>query len=133
MSTREHGYIALISVIIISVLLMTIAMAVSLTGFFSRFNILSEEYKERSLALAEACADTALLSLSLDPGYNPSNQTINIGSDACVVVSKQINNPSSGQTTILTSGQFQQATTNLKVVVGSSDLSLISWQEIANF
>lgn len=133
MMSKERGYIALMSVIVISVLLMTIAIAVSFTGFFSRFNVLSEEYKERSLALAEACADTALLNLSLDPGYNPINQTINIDSDACIVVSKQIDSPAAGQTTILTSGQFQQATTNIKVVVGSSDLSLVSWEEVASF
>ena len=40
------GYIAIISTIIISILLMTITLTVSSTGFFSRANILDAEFKD---------------------------------------------------------------------------------------
>ena len=58
--TGQDGYIALISVIIISLLLITVITALSTINYFSRYNILENEYKERSSGLAEGCVDYAL-------------------------------------------------------------------------
>ncbi len=78
----EQGFIALMSAIIISMLLIMLSLAVSMTGFFGRFNILDAEYKQRSLVLAEACADSSLLKLITIPDY-AGNETINLGADSC--------------------------------------------------
>src|SRR3989344_8321294 len=70
LNTKSNkGFVALISAIIISVILLLIATNLSLTGFYSRSNILDGELKEISSGYAEACVDTALLKLANDSGY----------------------------------------------------------------
>lgn len=136
-SSPQGGYIALISVIIVSLLLITVITALSTVNYFSRYNILENEYKERSSGLAEGCVDYALGKLAANSAYTvASPQSIAIGSDTCNVMSVV---SQSGQTTIVTQG-FYPATTPLKsytkltVIVdsninNSTYLQVISWQE----
>ena len=60
---RNKGFVALMSAIIISVILLLIITNLSLTAFYSRSDVLDSELKDRSSALAEACVDTAILKL----------------------------------------------------------------------
>ncbi len=134
MSYHQHnknqpGYIALMSAIIISVLLLLLAVTVSLTGFLSRSNELDAEYKQRSLSLAQGCAQAALLHLAQGQG-NTGVGDVNIGNDKCSITSIQLNTPAAGQITIQTKAVFQDAITNLQFIVNSSNLSIISWQEL---
>lgn len=69
MHTRNRGFIALISAIIISVILLGLAVAVGSSTFFARFNALNREYKRISLGLAESCVHAALAKISLDYDY----------------------------------------------------------------
>lgn len=126
MKNRQTGFIALISAIIISVLLLTITFTVSMTGLWGRFNILDAESKERSSNLAEACADIAILNLaqSQPQPLNP----VHVESDECNIVSIT---PGS-QTTIKTQAIINKAYTNLVVVI-NSDYSIVSWNEVLNF
>ena len=130
---RNSGFIALISVIIISVLLITITAAVSLSGYFARFNVLDSEYKERSIALAEACADTAILRLAQDSGYHGPD-TVNVGSDVCTILSVESNGSefiikTQAAFPLLTSNSSEHAFTNMEVIVQSNDFSILSWKE----
>ena len=125
----QSGYIALISSIIISILVLGIALAISSTGYFSRFDILKNEFKERSSALAEACVDTALLKLAKNQSYN-GNENINVGNDQCSIL---IIETASGQKIIKTKAIFQNAVTNLKITVNNTNLSVIYWEEVAKF
>ena len=126
---KQSGYIALMSAIIISALLLLLAVTVSLTGFLSRSNELDAEYKQRSLNLAQGCAQVALLHLAQDP-TNTTVSDVNIGDDKCSIISIQPNTPASGQTTIQTKAEFQTAVTNLRFIINSSNLSIISLQEL---
>lgn len=126
---NQSGYIALVSTIIISVLLMAVSFATSSSGFFGRFNILNAEFKERSLALAEACVDTALLKLAQNQSY-AGNENISMGNDQCSVLPIET---LSGQKIIKTKAIFQSSVTNLKITVQASDLSVISWEEVPKF
>lgn len=127
----KDGYIALISAIIISALLTIITLTSSFTGFFGRYNILESEYKERSSALAEACADTAMVKLGLDPLYL-GNETILVASDSCRILPIAT---TSSSTIIQTKGEFpltgqEKSITNIEVIASTSDLSIVSWKEI---
>lgn len=126
---KNSGYIALISSIIISILLLGITLAISSTGYFSRFDILKTEFKKRSSALAEACVDTALLKLAQNQSYN-GNENIGVGNDQCSILTIET---ASGQKIIKTKAVFQNAVTNLKITIDSADLSVIYWEELANF
>jgi hypothetical protein len=127
---NEGGYIALTSVIIISLLLITIITALSSVNYFSRYNILENEFKERSSGLAEACVDYSLAKLAANSTYS-GGETANIGTDSCRVVSVT----SGGNSySILTQGIFpaigtQRSYTNLSVVVDLG-LNITNWQEV---
>lgn len=122
----QSGFVALISAIIICAVLVIISVSISATSFFSRFNVSDAEYKKRGSNLAEACVDEALLKLAQDPSYT-GGETINVGSDSCKIFSVSA---SATQYTVKTKAVFQQAVTNIQVVVDSSSFSLISWQEL---
>jgi hypothetical protein len=119
------GYIAITSVMIISLLLITITVALSTSNYFSRFNILESEYKTRSLGLAEACVDQALYRLvqKLD---TPNNFNVNIGNSQCKIVSIS---PAGAARTIKTQGEFQKSFSNIKVVANTPGYTVSSWQE----
>jgi len=135
MIREESGFIALISAIIISALLLTLAVTIGLTGIFGRFNILDSESKERSLALAEACADTVILKLSVDQDYvltaADHNITV-IGSDTCNIVSISPVPPRSFPITIQTQGVINKSYSNLIVVI-DADYAIVSWKEVNHF
>ena len=126
---NQRGYLALLSAIMISAVLIIISISISTTSFFSRFNVADTEYKKRSKALAEACIDQGLLKYALDPGYTGNNEVVNVGSDTCKVVSVA----SFGSNVIVQAkGEFQKAVTNIRVEVDSGSFALVSWEEIPN-
>ena len=61
---RSSGFIALMSVLIISITLLGISFTRSNNGFFSRFGVLDSEYKKIGLGLAESCTNVALLKIA---------------------------------------------------------------------
>ena len=74
------GFIALMSAIIISVILLLVTTTLSLNGFYSRSNILDSEMKEKSAWLANACLEKARLILATNPSAT-GKATIPIGCD----------------------------------------------------
>jgi len=133
MINQQSGFIALISAIIISVLLLIIAVTIGMTGIFGRFNILDSESKERSSALAEACADMAILKLSGNKDYvliDPDDHNIPVGSDTCDIYA--LSTPRTFPITIQTRGVINKSYTNLIVVI-DSDFTIVSWKEVPTF
>ena len=124
----QKGYIALISALVISALLVVICVAISATSFFLRFNVLDSEYKERSSELAESCVNIALLHLAQNPS-NTATGNVVVGDDSCTIFSVQKDYPAAGQTTVQTKAEVRHAVTNFKVTV-DVNLSIISWQEL---
>jgi len=120
------GYIAITSAIIISVLVMTLVFATSLSGFSGRSNILDAYYKETSNALAEACVATALSKLAANGSYT-GNENITVDGNQCAVL---LIETAGGQKIIKTKAIFQKTVTNLKAVVAAADLSIVSWEEL---
>ena len=128
---RNQGFIALISAIIIAAILLLVATTGGLTGILARGDALDAELKARSVSAADACADQALLGLAADPSYAGAvGYTLN-ALDKCWI----------GQvTTVGGTHQFKvQATsssaavTNLAIWAKTSDLTVTSWQEVAQF
>ena len=130
------GYIVLTSVIIISLLLITITAGLSFANYFSRLNILENEYKIISGNLAEACVGYARGRLMNNPdNYAGDEPTVPVGGDTCSVISV-VPTGGSWPKTIKTQGiypqnQAEESYTNLTVVL-NSDYSINSWQETLN-
>ena len=135
----QQGFIALMSAIVISVLLLAITLTLGLTGFFGRFNVLDSESKERSIALAEACGDSAILKLSQNVSYIPSpafnfatqtgGENVMVNSDKCVIVSVDT---SGTLKTIKTQAVINKAYTNLRIIIDTSAFTIQSWDECTN-
>ncbi len=126
---HDSGFIALMSVIIIAVTLLTVVGASNLTGFYARFNVLDAELKERSRAGADACAEMALLRLRQH--VDPSTYSASLTSlDSCRVVGAVAG---TAQKTLTIQATSSSAVTNLRIVVDASTLSVVSWQEISPF
>jgi hypothetical protein len=123
-AVSNGGYIALTSVIIISLLLITIITALSSINYFSRYNILENEFKDRSSGLAEACVDYALGKIGSNSAY-AGGECVVIGSDKCKIVSVSGN-------VVVTQGVFQKSYTNLSVGYNPTTLAVTSWQELPN-
>ncbi|MEK7133551.1 MAG: hypothetical protein AAB804_00605 [Patescibacteria group bacterium] len=128
---QERGFIALISTIIMSAVLLLVIASSGLVSFYSRFNTLDSELKQRSDATADACADMALLQLAQDPSYQGGTFTIN-SLDQCRVGKVAAVGGGNTQFSVQATSS-NTAVTNLRVVVDPADLSVVSWQEIAAY
>lgn len=123
---NQDGFIALISSIIIALVLIMITFTLGFSGWFSRFTVLYVEYKEVSIGLAEACAESAILEIA--KGNTPlANTIVSVGSNQCTIVSV-IGSP---QRTVKTLGIYKGSYTNLKILVtrNASNVTIDSWEE----
>ncbi len=127
----QHGFIALMSVIIVSVILLLIATTLSLSGFYGRYDILDSELKERSTANAEACIDQAVLELANNPSFLGNATTTISGTYSCYI--GLVDSSVAGKFTFKTRSMYQNMYTNVKVTVNSSTFDTISWEETTIF
>jgi len=125
----RQAYIAITSAIIVALVLIIVVVTLSLSSFFSSRNILDTQIKESGQALAESCGEVALLKLAQNSNYG-GNETITIGNNQCTILPIET---LSGQKIIKTTSFLNQIKTNIRITAGSSDLSIISWEEIGNF
>ncbi len=122
---KNKGFIALMSSVIMSVILILIIVNTSLTGFNNRFNILDSEIKEMSSALADSCIDILLLGLAQNPAYS-GNVNVPVGSNSCSI---NLRTTSGGNIIFKTRGIFNNSYTNLKVTVNGTNFSIVSVEE----
>jgi hypothetical protein len=126
---KNKGFLALMSAIIISVILLLIATNLSFVGFYTRFNILDTEMKERSSALADSCIDAAQVKLTENSSY-AGNVSINVSENTCFIGPITI----SGTEKIFTArGIFGNSYTNLKVHLNSTTFQVVSVEEITTY
>lgn len=122
MKNKNNGFIALITSIIISAVLLVVATNLSLTGFYARSNILDFELKEISFNLAEACVDTAILKIINNPAYSPAKEIINIEGNDCVIESVIEN-------IIKTKADYRNYITKLEIEINPLDMSITRFEE----
>ena len=121
---------ALTSVIIMFAILVALVLTLSLSGFFNRSNVLDVYSKERSLALAEGCAEETLLRLADDLNY-AGGETIAISAGFdCEVMPVLL---FGDYREVRTSAEVGEAITMILVRVDKDDLTLVSWEELDEF
>jgi hypothetical protein len=128
----QNGFIALISILIISAVLLATTLGLAQFGIANRFFILNLEQKASSKKLAEACVHIARIQTYNDPLLiRDTPLEVPIGDDGakCHIVSIT---PNSGETTLETSAQTGEAITNLSVLVDNQNGNFISFEEIPN-
>lgn len=129
----NHGYIALITAIVMATLLMAISLSLNMRNYLSEKIVLEWEAKRESAALAEACVDTALVRLAGDAAYVPiaGGDVVPMGMQSCLI--RSIVSAGSVRT-IITSAHSHSAFTAYQVAVTLSPASLVvnSWEELPN-
>jgi hypothetical protein len=115
----QHGYIALMSAVIISLILTGMTFSLSGSGYFSRYNVLNSEYKRVSLGLAESCVNSALMKISQDYMYMPAamGDSVNVGTQNCLIKSVTYGPEIAGRKAAYIAAQadYQGAFSNIKV------------------
>ena len=133
-NTNERGYVALISILILSSVLLVTTLSLAQFGIASRFFILDLEFKTVSEKLAEACVHVARIKAYNDPAYEVEVDdpvVVSFDGKECTIISVT---PGSGsdddETTIVTTNTSDDAVTNYIVVVDNTTGDFLSWEEI---
>lgn len=144
MKTRyTKGFIALISVIVISAILLMLVFTLGLSSFFNRYDALDAENKRISLGLAEACVNVAMVRIAKDSDYgiNPpiaaDGECVSV-SDTCGAGAKKVCKicsvtDTSFPKTISTRAAYNGAYTNVSVAINNTtpgNFTLRSWSEV---
>ena len=114
---------------------MLVIVGGSLTSFYSRFNLLDSELKQRSAAAADACASQALLQLAEDSTYSGGNPDPNIDTLILNTLDKCRVGAVSGTTqkSFKIQATSSNAVTNLAIVVDATTLATVSWMEVPTY
>ena len=144
----RRGFVALISATLMSLILVGLAVTSATAGFFSRFNVLSVEFKHIADGLTESCANAALLKISQDYTYAPSGggEVVQVGVESCVIesVTYVADAPNHRETaTIKVHGTHRKSFSSLtiKAIIQDpmlaptslpfpSNISIISWENM---
>ena len=130
-SSKTHGFIALISILIVSSVLLVTTLSLAERGIAHRFFLLKSEQKSMSEQLAEACIHIARIKAHNDPGYTISvDETFLIGEETCSIhrVTQAGN-----ETTMETTAQVGHAITNLRAVLNPTQGVFLSWEAVPRF
>ena len=127
---KNDGFIALVSVIIISSILLILATTLSLSSFYARSNILDSEIKETSSSIAKGCVDTAVLELADNLNFSGNKSYVNINRDSCLVSSVTTSN---GNKTFKVQSVYQNSYTNIKTVLHLNPFSIVSMEEVPSY
>ncbi|HVM73269.1 MAG TPA: hypothetical protein VMU13_00085 [Candidatus Paceibacterota bacterium] len=130
-----RGFIALMSTIIITAILLAVMATVGMASFYARSDALASEEVHVARARATSCIDVTLLALatSTDPAsYNPTDETIDVGDDkkgdTCVIESVV---DTGTEITIRTHAQANNSFASISATVSlPPTLKIISWSEL---
>ncbi|KKR55701.1 MAG: hypothetical protein UT92_C0001G0044 [Candidatus Curtissbacteria bacterium GW2011_GWA1_40_24] len=121
----SSGYLAITAAIILAAVLTVLALSLSFSSFFNSSDVQDSNLKESSYFLAEACGETALLKLSQNSNYS-GNEIVSVASGTCKIFTLEA---SSSQKIIKTQASSSEAATNLKIIVQTPSLDIVSWEE----
>lgn len=126
--TYQQGYVAVMSAIIITAILLVVALTFSSSSFLGRFDTQATELKILTRNLAQGCIAHAQLMLVL--GSYTGDEDVIIGEYACRVISVT---QGSGTTTVQVTAIIEDHTTNLEAVLNSTTLAINSVIEVSTF
>jgi len=131
-SGAARGFVALMSAILISAILLILIFTLNISSFFNRFNVLDAEDKRISLGLAEACVNKALLKISQgDFSGVPGTFTVDASDPKKVCKICEMTAGGSVKTRAVYNGTYS----NLVVAVdpNSSPMAITSWSEVGTY
>lgn len=127
---QKGGYIALISVLIAGALMLLVGVGSSLRGVDTLNAVSGEESSLRASALADACAEEALMRLKGDVAY-AGNETIIVGGgETCRVLS--LSGVGNTDRILLTQGVVNNYVRNVRVDIAqvNPSLTIRTWSTV---
>lgn len=124
----KKGYIATISAIIITGIILAVSLVVSASSFLGRFDSSGLETKDISKEVALGCLEVAKLKLKL--GEYSGNETIGVGDYFCDILGIET---SGNMKIIKSSATVDTRTTNLELTVDGTTLQTTSLKEVQQF
>lgn len=127
----RQGYIALISVLLISAIGAAIMVSVIASGVTSSKTDFSLQQSGSARIMASSCAEEALQRIS-ETGILTGSGNLTIASGTCSYV---ITSSSSQNVTITATGILGTITSKIKVILATTTpgITLSSWEEVADF
>lgn len=128
----KKGYIALVSVIVISAVGVAIMISVVATGILAMKTDFSRQQSGSARSLASSCAEEAL-QIILETNTSSSSGNLTIASGTCSYV---ITSTSSGQVRIIrATGVIGTVVSKIRVTTASTSpsITLSSWEEVPDF
>jgi hypothetical protein len=131
MQTRQDGFIALISILVVSAVLLTSTLSLAQFGIANRFFVLNLEQKTTSAKAAEACLQMMRVKVYNNPNYTSNTRTTyTFPSTSCDVISAT----SSGSvSSVRVSGKSGDAVTNLWALIDNNTGSTTRVLEYGSF
>lgn len=123
---RNGGYIALISAIVMTVILILISVTTSHSSFLGRFDSQTLEFKDGSYNMAKGCLDYAKLKLAQGPYLG--NESITINTNSCIIDPISVG---SENIVITSRSTVNNITTKLRLTVNPLTLGVISLEELS--
>ena len=132
MISSSHGYIALLTVLIVTTVLLMIGLSIGLGSVRNNQATLGQSDLFENRFTAEACAEQAIYNLKLDENYS-GNEQINFGTSTCSIGAVSGSGPNNR--TIPITSTLGGDTIRLQIVVGttSPDTAVTSWEEVTSF
>jgi hypothetical protein len=131
-SNNEEGYIALISVIIVSTLVMLIASSANLISISEAQMGLGEKQSWEAFYLATACGEEALIKLKEDLKYK-GNESLTFDNGSCQILGATGGGNTSR--TIRVSASVNNIVRKIRIDISQVNpvMDIGSWLEVADF
>lgn len=129
---KSEGYIALISVLIISAIAILIASSANLISISESNMSLQESKGWEAFYLATACAEDALMKLKDNLNY-PGNETLTFDTGTCTI--SPLEGEGNEDRIIKVSAAAYNQTRKIKIRIKrvNPDMEISSWQEVRYF
>ena len=128
-NSRNEGYIAIISSIIVMAITIFVAIIFSSSNYLGRFDTQTLEMKDLSKEVSEGCLDHERLQIAWNSSYS-GDETITVGNYACDILPIET---TSSQIIIKSTAEISNRTTNLRLVIDDYSLEVISLEELSTF
>ncbi len=127
-----RGFIALMSVVVISSVLLLLVTEGSFSGFTSRINSLNHEFKNQSEALAEACVQQALLEYAHNSSFVGNASSSVTASEECYVGSMSRVSSNPALLTFTAQAASHNAYTFYEITARVTDLKIVRFVELSS-
>jgi len=125
---KQQGFIALITVLIISAVALLIGVNISLFSIGEANMSFKKIQSDQSYYLANLCAEKALRQLRKNSAYQ-GNESLSFPEGQCSIL------PIEGKWIIKVTGTSLNQVRKMKITVGQLDpkITIVSWQQVSDF